>query len=118
MLKRLHLLLVALLLHSFVIGQNISNYSFGTSTSGSLALDANGNAIDMNTNFVQMIGENTTGTSASAVMNLNLDLDPFVAPFEFWFNGQRATQFSVNDNGILKLGSLVMTTASTIASVA
>ena len=46
---------VLLLMSAGVKGQSTANYAFTTNTTGSLALDANGNAVDMTTGTTQLI---------------------------------------------------------------
>jgi hypothetical protein len=50
---------------------------------------------DMSSGTTQLVGSNQEDT-ASSVTNIG---------FDFWFDGVRQTQFSVNANGLLKLGS-------------
>ena len=47
-------------------GQSTANYGVTTSTTGSLALDANGNTIDMTTGTTQIL---TTNTSQDQAIN-------------------------------------------------
>ena len=74
------LLTTTLFLNEKLVGQNITNYTFNSTTTGSLIADNNSqgsNAIDMSTGFVQLIGENSsTSGVASALLNLNLNIDP------------------------------------------
>jgi hypothetical protein len=107
------LLGVLALLAPDIKAQNLANYTFATSTSGSLTSDANSNTIDMSTGFVQLISENSANGNASAVLNMNLEVDPLVAPFEFWFNGTRRTQFSANSNGLIRLDATAAGSAFT-----
>jgi len=72
-----------------------STYSF--TNSSSVALE------DMSSGTTQLIGANQEDT-ASSLNNIG---------FDFWFDGQRQTQFSINANGLLKLGSPAVTTLST-----
>lgn len=63
-----------------------SNYVFATTTTGSLA--------DMSTGTTQLLAPNTDDTASP--------LTPI--GFEFIFQGVSFTQFSINDNGVLRLG--------------
>ncbi|WP_447634929.1 Ig-like domain-containing protein [Flavobacterium microcysteis] len=78
-----------------VWAQNSANYTFATSTTGSLALDMNGGAIDMSAGTTQAVGAGADA-AASAVTNIG---------FDFHFMGNRFTQFSVQEDGILQLGT-------------
>lgn len=95
--KKQFLLLLLLLAVSVTgYGQaNISNYVFATGTDGSLALDANGNAIDMSSGTTQLIGASSLSGAGSGLVNL---------PFDFWYMGARNTQFSVSAFGWLGIG--------------
>ncbi|MGE5313103.1 MAG: beta strand repeat-containing protein, partial [Acidobacteriota bacterium] len=65
-------------------------------TSGSYAFSRSGFApTDISTGSTQLIGPNADD-AASAVTDIG---------FTFWFAGTPYTQFSVNENGLLKLGS-------------
>lgn len=67
------------------------NYSFATTTAGSLA--------DM-----------SSGTTTLLVANVDDTASPLTSiGFDFWFQGARYTQFSVNDNGVLRLGAKAQT---------
>src|ERR1051325_1165951 len=57
---------------------------------------------DMTSGTTQLVSANQEDT-ASAVNNIG---------FDFWFDGVRQTQFSVNANGLMKLGSPAVSTAS------
>jgi len=72
-----------------------ANYSFSTATNASLALDMNGNAIDMSTG-ISLLGTSQDDV-ASSVSNIG---------FDFWLMGVRFTQFSTNSNGVVQLGSI------------
>jgi hypothetical protein len=64
-----------------------SNYSDFTATNGSLT--------DMSAGTTQLLGANIDDT-ASTLTNIG---------FDFYFQGARFTQFSVNENGVLRLGA-------------
>ncbi len=68
-----------------------SNYSFTTATNASLN--------DMSTGTTQLLGANIDDT-ASALTNIG---------FDFYFQGARFTQFSINENGVLRLGATAQT---------
>lgn len=78
-----------------VWAQSSANYTFATNTTGSLALDMNGIAIDMSAGTTQLVGPGLDA-AASAVTNIG---------FDFHFMGSRFTQFSVQEDGILQLGA-------------
>lgn len=68
-----------------------SNYGFSTATNASLT--------DMSTGTTQLLAANIDDT-ASALTNIG---------FDFYFQGTRFTQFSINDNGVLRLGATAQT---------
>ncbi|HJQ68022.1 MAG TPA: C25 family cysteine peptidase [Blastocatellia bacterium] len=70
---------------------NTANYAFATATDGSLT--------DMSTGTTQLLAANIDDT-ASALTNIG---------FDFFFQGTRFTQFSINDNGVLRLGATAQT---------
>lgn len=78
-----------------VNGQNTANYTFSSATNGSL--------IDMSSGSVELIGS-SSDDGVSSITEIG---------FEFIFMGSRYTQFSVNANGLLRLGSTVITGAYT-----
>ena len=93
---RFVLLLISLLLSTEIsFAQSSVNYTFTTNTTGSLALDANGNAVDMTTGSIQLVGSLSDAT-ASDVNNIG---------FNYYFMGNLYTQFSANADGILGLGA-------------
>ncbi|MBV9492696.1 MAG: DUF11 domain-containing protein [Acidobacteria bacterium] len=84
----LSLVVVALLAAPAVFAQaSAANYTFSTTTTGSLT--------DMSSGTTQLIAANQDDT-ASGVTTM---------PFDFFFMGVRQTQFSVNSNGSLRFGS-------------
>lgn len=95
----LFLIVMLMAMNHSVWAQSSANYTFATSTTGSLALDMNGGAIDMSTGTTQLVGPGADN-SASGVVNIG---------FDFFLMGNRFTQFSVQDDGILQLGSTVVT---------
>ncbi|MBK0404965.1 hypothetical protein I5M27_18390, partial [Adhaeribacter sp. BT258] len=82
--------------------QNAANYSFATSTTGSLALDLNGNAVDMSSGTTQLVAANLDN-NASTLQGI---------PFSFMFMGTAYTQFSASSNGMIRLGSTVIGTGT------
>ncbi len=68
-----------------------NNYAFGTITTGSLT--------DMSASTTTLLSPDVDDT-ASAVTSIG---------FDFFFQGVRYTQFSVNDNGVLRLGGVAQT---------
>lgn len=71
--------------------ENTSNYSFATTTTASLT--------DMSTGTTQLLAANIDDT-ASALTSIG---------FDFFFQGVRFTQFSINDNGVVRLGATAQT---------
>ena len=68
-----------------------ANYTFATATDGSLT--------DMSSGTTQLLAANIDDT-ASALTNIG---------FDFYFQIARFTQFSINDNGVLRLGAAAQT---------
>lgn len=102
-LKRLALIMFMVLAFSQLSwAQSAANYAFTTNASSSLLLDANGNAIDMSSGTTQLVGAGLDAT-ASAVTNIG---------FNFIFMGNTFSQYSVNEDGQLKLGGTVVGTNS------
>ena len=104
--KNLSALVVVLLFSGGVWGQSTANYAFTTNTTGSLALDANGNAIDMTTGTTSLIAA-SIDDGASSLTNLNLEVGN---TFEFYFMGTKYTNFGVSSNGIMTMGVIPSTT--------
>ena len=98
--KNLSALMVVLLFSGGVWGQSTANYAFTTNTSASLVADANSNAIDMTTGTTLLVNPGLDAT-ASIVNTIG---------FDFYLNGSSFSRFSVNEDGILQLGSTVITT--------
>ncbi|MCG2611374.1 T9SS type A sorting domain-containing protein [Flavobacterium sp. SM15] len=95
-------MLLAVLFVQGSFGQSTANYAFTTNATSSLALDANGNTVDMSSGTTQLVG---AGLDAAASVVTNIG-------FNFVFMGTGFTQFSVNEDGQLKLGSVVVGTNS------
>jgi len=76
--------------------QTISNYSFVTNATGSLALDVNGNVVDMSSGTTELIAPAIANGSGSGLVSL---------PFDFWVMGVRNTTFSVSSHGWLGIGT-------------
>jgi hypothetical protein len=81
-----------------------ANYIFSADATGSLALDKDGNALDMSTGTTTLIGSGLDAT-ASSITNIG---------FDFYFMGNRFTQFGVQDDGILQFGTVPSTNVYTI----
>lgn len=77
--------------------QTTANYSVFTGTSGSFAADRNSNVVDMTTGTTQIIAADIDDGNGSALIS-NIG-------FDFFLYGNRFTQFSVNSNGLIGLGS-------------
>jgi hypothetical protein len=87
--------LLVLLFSSMGWGQSTANYAFSTNATGSLALDANGNSVDMSTGTTQLVGAASDFT-ASSVTNIG---------FDYYFMGNLYSKFTASADGILGLGS-------------
>lgn len=93
---------------SSLFAQSTANYSFATNTTGSLAVDANGNAIDMSTGTTQLL---TTSASQHGVVG---SIITFPSNFEFYFQASRYNSFVVNSNGIIQpIQNIVRITGTT-----
>jgi len=86
--------------------QSTANYTFGTNTSGSLVLDANGNTIDMSAGTTTLVAA-SSDQGVSSVSNIG---------FNFILMGNLYTQFSTSANGILQLGTSVVSGSTYVAS--
>lgn len=71
-----------------------ANYTFSTSTTGSLGLDMNGNTIDMTTGTTTLVAAGTDDTPVSPITNIT---------FNFTLVSTTYSQFSVSSNGMLWL---------------
>lgn len=78
-----------------LFSQSSATYTFSSTTTGSL--------IDMSSGTTQLIAGNSDD-AVSTVQNIG---------FEFVFMGKIYSQFSVNSNGLLRFGSLVISNAAT-----
>ena len=87
-------------------GQSTANYVFTTSTAGSLAADANGNAIDMTTGTTALIAA-ATDSGVSLLTNIG---------FNFTLMGSSYNQFSVSSNGLMQLGSTLVSGTNYVGS--
>src|ERR1051326_6475585 len=76
-----------------VAAPSASNYSFSTATNASFT--------DMSSGTTQLIGPDVDDT-ATALTNIG---------FDFFFDAIQYSQFSVNDNGLIRLGGVVQTGA-------
>ena len=85
-----YILILFLLLTGKMIGQNISSTTYPLESS-------TGASLTSFTSLGTLVGSGNDDTNSSLI-NIG---------FDFWFNGLRYTQFGVNSNGHLKLGSTV-----------
>jgi hypothetical protein len=92
------LVVLLLLMSGGVKGQSTANYAFSTNTTGSLALDVNGNAIDMTSGTTQLVAASSDAT-VSSVTNIG---------FNYYFMGNVYSQFTTSADGILGLGSIAV----------
>lgn len=93
---------------STVQAQSTANYAFTTSTTGSLALDANGNTINMSSGTTQVLASNT-----SQDQSMNAAAIPFPGGFSFSFGGNSFTSYFATSNGIVQLGATAVISGST-----
>ena len=84
-------------------GQSTANYAFTTNATGSLALDANSNAIDMTTGTTLLVAASTD--DGSSVVNS--------IGFDFYGMGTFFNKFSANSNGAMALGNTAVGTSGT-----
>jgi hypothetical protein len=84
------------------------NYTFSTNATSSLATDLNSNAIDMSTGTTQAIA---SGLDATVMTTTT-----FPGSMDFWFMGTRFTQFSINEDGIVRLGGTAITSNTYVLS--
>lgn len=104
------LLLASLFSTDFLHAQSTANYAFATNNNGTLAADINGNTVDMTTGATA-IHAASVDDAAGTLTNLNLGTG---TTFEFWFMGNRYTQFSAGSNGMVQLGTTISTSAYNI----
>ncbi|HEU4497070.1 MAG TPA: G8 domain-containing protein, partial [Flavobacterium sp.] len=88
------------------MAQSSANYNFSTGASGSLALDINGNAVDMSTGTSQLVA-GSSDQGVSAVTNIG---------FTYTLMGNSYTQFSASANGVMQLGATAVAGATYVAS--
>ncbi len=74
---------------------NSANYAFSNTTTGSLALDANGNTVDMTTGTTQLVAASQDAT-VSAVTPIGFNLMMMGYPY---------TNFTASADGMIRLGS-------------
>ena len=86
--------------------QSTVNYAFTTNTTGSLALDANANAVDMSVGTTQLVAADLDD-SASLVTNIG---------FSFYMYGNLFSQFSTSSNGVIQLGGTQVGTTTYVLS--
>jgi hypothetical protein len=96
--KKYLLIVFALLFSVWTMGQSTANYAFSTNTTGSLALDMNGNTVDMTTGTTQLVAGSSDGT-VSSVTNIG---------FNFQLMGNIYSQFSASADGLVGLGSVAV----------
>jgi hypothetical protein len=97
-----------LMLLSFALtqAQSTANYAFSTNTSGSLALDSNGNAIDLTAGATALVAA-ASDQGVSAVTNIG---------FNYIFNGVLFTQFTASANGVMQLGGTAVSGSTYVTS--
>ena len=103
--KKLLFFLIAMVFSSITWGQSLANYTYSTNTSGSLD---------------PMIGATSFAGSGAIVSGYNDDNASGLANigFNFDFMGTLYTQFSVNSNGQMRLGSTIVASNASIAASA
>jgi hypothetical protein len=74
--------------------QSAANYTFATATTGSLAVDKNGNAVDLSAISSTFTTSNDDNPSAVNAIG-----------FDFFFMGNRYSQFSFSTNAMIQMGS-------------
>ena len=94
--KLLLLLAMALLLPAIMFGQSTANYVFSTGTTGSMT--------DMSSGTTTLLSGPSLDDVSSTVNNIG---------FNFYLMGALYTQFSVNSNGAMGLGSTTVATSGT-----
>jgi hypothetical protein len=97
---KLYALLLALSCATLSFAQSTANYAVSSATNGSLALDLNGNTVDMTTGTTLLAAASSDQPTAT-VTNIG---------FNFVFMGTVYTQFSATANGVIRLGSTVVGT--------
>jgi hypothetical protein len=91
----------------FIIAFFSSNQGFSQVSTANYTLtkDSSSSLVNMSTGTTQLIGT-AVDDGSSSLTNIG---------FNFWFMGQKYTQFSVSSNGLLQLGSIPSTTTYSIA---
>jgi hypothetical protein len=102
--RKLYALIIVLSIAVSGIAQSTANYAFTTTNNGSLALDMNGNAVDMSTGTTQIFGASQDNPTAVTTT--------LPAGFTFYFMGLPYTQFSTSGNGVIRLGSTAVGSAT------
>ncbi len=95
--NKVYLLLLLIGISMTGYGQTISSSKYAFSTATGVSME------DMSSGTSELLGVNLDD-NASSVTDIG---------FDFWFNGDRYTQFSVSSNGLLRLGSSAVNTAYT-----
>ncbi|HNY01363.1 MAG TPA: BNR-repeat neuraminidase N-terminal domain-containing protein, partial [Bacteroidales bacterium] len=93
--KKFTLVWAAFLLSLVTLGQSTANYAFTTNNNGSL--------VDMSTGTTQLVAAGVDDSPASPVTSIG---------FTFTFMGVPYTQFSVNANGLIRLGGTQVGTSA------
>jgi len=86
--------------------QSTANYTFSTNTNGSMGLDMNGNTVDMTTGTT-LLTTSSTDQGTGIVSNIG---------FDYYLYGNLFTQFSASTNGIVQLGSSLVSGSTYLAS--
>jgi hypothetical protein len=89
--RKVYLLALTVLFSVIARAQSAVNYNFTTTTTGSLT--------DMSSGTTQLLAANIDDTP-SPLTNIG---------FDFFFQGVRYSQFSINENGVLRLGATAQT---------
>ena len=98
---------VLMLISGLANAQSTASYTFATNAIGSLAADMNANTIDMTTGTTGLVTTTSSDQGVSSVTNIG---------FDFYLMGNRYTQFSVSANGIVQLGSTLVSGSTYVAS--
>ena len=91
---------------NLAFAQSSTNYTFSTSTTGSLAVDLNSNVVDMSTGTALLVA-NSSDQGASPVTPIG---------FTYYLMGVPYTQFSATSNGIIQLGATAVSGSTYVAS--
>jgi hypothetical protein len=103
-------IVLLLLLQSWgnsIFAQSVTNYTYATNATGSLALDNAGNPLDMSSGTTLLIGP-----SLNSVNTILVDIG-----FDFYYNGIRTNKFNVTAHGLFGLFSNTGTPLSTGSNI-